>query len=363
MAAESIEATTTTGTTPTAVPLDGLAALTTIFVLTNVDTGLPPDLHHLNSREHLMKRALTVLLAGVALSATACSGTSGTPAADGGTTGTPGTAGAPVAVVASTDVYGDIVKTIGGDAVAVTAVIDSPDKDPHEYEADAQTQLAISKAQLVVENGGGYDDFIDTMLAAGSNKPTVVNVVEVSGYDTEPAEGEFNEHMWYDFPTMAKLATRLSTDLAAARPDQAATFQANAATFTEGLDALEQGQADIEADHAGAGVAITEPVPGYLLDAAGLVNKTPDEFSEAIEEDTDVPPAVLQETLALFEQKQVALLAYNQQTGGPQTDAVLEAAGENDVAVVPVTETLPEGETYLTWMQKNVDAVAAGVGG
>lgn len=307
-----------------------------------------------------MKRAVTVLLAAVALSATACSGTSGTPAADGGTTSTAGT---PVAVVASTDVYGDIVKAIGGDAVAVTAVIDNPDKDPHEYEADAQTQLAISKAQLVVENGGGYDDFVDTMLAAGSSKPTVVNVVEVSGYDTEPAEGEFNEHMWYDFPTMAKLATRLSADLAAARPDQAATFQANAATFTEGLDALEQGQADIKADHAGAGVAITEPVPGHLLDAAGLVNKTPDEFSEAIEEDTDVPPAVLQETLALFEQKQVELLAYNEQTTGPQTESVLKAAEDNNIAVVPVTETLPEGETYLTWMQKNVDAVAAGVGG
>jgi zinc/manganese transport system substrate-binding protein len=306
-----------------------------------------------------MNRALTVLLAGVALSVTACSGTSAAPAADGGSTA----AGTPIAVVASTDVYGDIVKAIGGDAVAVTSVIDTPDKDPHEYEADAQTQLALSKAQLVVKNGGGYDDFVDTMLAAGTGKPTVVDVVAVSGYDTEPAEGEFNEHLWYDFPTMAKLATRLSSDLAAARPDQAATFQAGAAAFTEELEKLEQGEADIKAEHGGAGVAVTEPVPLYLLEAAGLVNKTPEEFSEAIEEDTDVPPAVLQQTVGLFTDGQVALLAYNAQTGGPQTDTVLKAAEQNDVPVVPVTETLPEGETYLTWMQKNVDAVAAGVGG
>jgi zinc/manganese transport system substrate-binding protein len=306
-----------------------------------------------------MKRALTLLVAGMALSVTACSSSS-TPATD---VSPAAAADAPVTVVASTDVYGDIVKTIGGDAVAVTSVIDNPDKDPHEYEADAQTQLAISKAQLVVENGGGYDDFVDTMLAARSSKPTVVNVVEVSGYDQEPAEGEFNEHMWYDFPTMEKLATRLSTDLAAARPDQAETFKANAATFTEGLEKLRQGEADIKAEHAGEGVAITEPVPGYLLDATGLVNKTPDEFSEAIEEDSDVAPAVLQETLALFENKQVKLLAYNEQTTGPQTESVLKAAQQNGVAVVPVTETLPEGETYLSWMQKNVDAIAAGVGG
>ena len=97
-----------------------------------------------------MNRALTVLLAGVALSVTACSGSSGAPASGGSAP-----AGSPVAVVASTDVYGDIVKAVGGDAVAVTSVIDTPDKDPHEYEADAQTQLALSKAQLVVKNGGG----------------------------------------------------------------------------------------------------------------------------------------------------------------------------------------------------------------
>ena len=313
------------------------------------------------SREPLMKRALTLLVAAMALSATACSsGSSSTPAAEASPAAAAGT---PVAVVASTDVYGDIVKTIGGDAVAVTSVIDNPDKDPHEYDADAQTQLAVSKAQLVVENGGGYDDFIDTMLAANSNQPTVVNVVEVSGYDQEPADGEFNEHMWYDFSTMEKLAARLSSDLAAARPDQAQTFKANASAFTEKLKQLKQGEADIKVKHSGDGVAVTEPVPGYLLDAAGLVNKTPDEFSEAIEEDSDVAPAVLKETLALFEKKQVKLLAYNEQTTGPQTESVLKAAQQNGVAVVPVTETLPAGETYLTWMQKNVAAVAAGVGG
>jgi zinc/manganese transport system substrate-binding protein len=308
-----------------------------------------------------MNRVLALLLAGAALSVTACSAsTSAAPAADGSAAGA---SGAPVAVVASTDVYGDVVKAIGGDAVAVTSVIDRPDKDPHEYEADAQTQLALSKAQLVVANGGGYDDFIDTMLAAGESEPTVVDVVEVSGYETEPAAGEFNEHLWYDFPTMEKLATRLVADLSAVRPDAAATFEDNATTFTEGLQELQQAEAKIKADHGGAGIAVTEPVPLYLLEAAGLVNKTPEEFSEAIEEDTDVAPAVLQETVGLFDQKQVQLLAYNEQTVGPQTESVLKAAQANGVAVVPVTETLPAGETYLTWMRGNVDAVAAAFGG
>ena len=56
-----------------------------------------------------------------------------------------------VSVVASTNVYGDIAKTVGGSAVRVTSIIDNPDKDPHEYQADAQTRLALSKAQLVAD--------------------------------------------------------------------------------------------------------------------------------------------------------------------------------------------------------------------
>ena len=88
-------------------------------------------------------------------------------------------------------------------------------------------------------------------------------------------------------------------------------------------------------------------------------NRTPEEFSEAIEEGGDVAPAVLQETLALFGSGQVAALVYNEQTTGAETEQVLAAAEAAGVAVVPVTETLPDGADYVSWMQGNIDDVAA----
>jgi zinc/manganese transport system substrate-binding protein len=299
-----------------------------------------------------MKR-LVALFAVVTLGVAGCSTSSpsGSPTSSSAASGV-----GPVNVVASTNVYGDIVKTIGGSAVAVTSIIDSPEKDPHEYEADARTQLALSKAQLVIENGGGYDDFVDTMLKSARTRATVINVAEVSELN-QPAE--FNEHLWYDFPTVEKLAAQLVTDLSAAAPGQAATFKSNAKAFTAQLDQLQQEEVAIKAKHAGEGVAITEPVPLYLLEAAGLVNKTPEKFSEAIEQDTDVSPAVLEETEDLFDTKQVKLLAYNQQTTGPQTEAVLAAAKRNNIPVVPVTETLPTDQSYLSWMRANLRAVSS----
>jgi zinc/manganese transport system substrate-binding protein len=303
-------------------------------------------------------KGLVALAAVVSLAVAGCStGSVGSPS-DSPTSASAASGAGQVRVVASTNVYGDIVKTIGGPAVTVTSIIDNPDKDPHEYEADARTQLALSKAQLVIENGGGYDDFVDTMLKSVPTTPTVINMADVSGLNQHPGDGEFNEHLWYDFPTVEKLAAKLVTDLSAAVPGHAATFTSNAKAFTAQLAQLQQDEAAIKAKHAGEGVAITEPVPLYLLEAAGLVNKTPETFSAAIEEDTDVPPAVLEETENLFDTKQVKLLAYNQQTTGPQTEAVLAAAKRNNIPVVPVTETLPPDQTYLLWMQANLRAVS-----
>jgi zinc/manganese transport system substrate-binding protein len=306
-----------------------------------------------------MSRVMGLIGAGAALALLAgCGEVSGSA---GGSAG-----GSAVSVVASTDVWGDVVAQIAGDLaparVKITSIIDDPDADPHSYEADPHNQLALAKAAIVVENGGGYDDFVHTMLRAHhAAGVTVIDAVDVSG-QAAPAGGALNEHVWYDVPTVQRVAARIEAALAAADPADAATFAANAAAFDTGLAGLERTEARIKQQYAGAGVAITEPVPLYLLQASGLVNRTPADFSEAIEEGTDVAPAVLKETEDLFAQHRVRLLAYNEQTSGAETQAVLKAAQQAGIPVVPVTETLPAGEDYLTWMGANLAAVEKALG-
>ncbi|MDQ0935842.1 metal ABC transporter solute-binding protein, Zn/Mn family [Streptomyces turgidiscabies] len=262
-----------------------------------------------------------------------------------------------VAVVASTNVYGDIVERIGGAKVDVTSIISDPDQDPHSYEANTQNQLALSKAKVVVENGGGYDDFVDRMLKSGGSSAEVVNAVNVSG-KTAPKGGELNEHVWYDFPSVAKIVDRIAAALGKADATDSAVFTKNADAFKAKLTVLEAKEARIKKEHAGEGIAITEPVPLYLTTASGLVNRTPEAFSEAIEEGDDVSPRILQATLAVFADQQVKALVYNQQTSGPQTEKSEAAAKAAGIPVVPVTETLPAGQDYLGWMTSNVDALA-----
>ncbi|MFD0352595.1 metal ABC transporter solute-binding protein, Zn/Mn family [Streptomyces sp. NPDC127110] len=264
---------------------------------------------------------------------------------------------AAIPVVASTNVYGDVVERIGADRVDVVSVISDPAQDPHSYEASTRTQLELSKAKVVVENGGGYDDFIDRMLrSSGNSSADVINVVDVSG-KAAPTGGQPNEHVWYDVPTMGRLADRIAAALARAAPAGTNTFRENAKKFRDDLATLQARTDRIKADHAGTPVAVTEPVPLYLTEACGLVNRTPAAFSEAVEEGDDVSPRVLRDTLALFTGGKVEALVYNEQTAGTQTEKVKKAAEDHRIPVVPVTETLPAGQDYIGWMTANVDAL------
>jgi zinc/manganese transport system substrate-binding protein len=308
---------------------------------------------------------LTAAVAGFGLLLTGC----GSPAAE--------TAGAEpngrIAVVTSTNVYGDIVEAIGGDKVNVTAIISRPSQDPHSYEANAQDRLTVSKAKLVVENGGGYDDFIHT-LADDSNVPheNIISAVEVSGLAPESAgtasthagdghshdHGDFNEHVWYSLDAMTHLADAVAARLGALDAASASRFTANAAEVKSGLAKLESKISAMKTSHGGAGVAVTEPVPLYLLESAGLENRTPAEYTAAVEEGADVPPSVLRAATSTAAEKDTSFLAYNEQTEGPQTQAVKNAANAAGTPVVMFTETLPDGKTYLEWMADNVENIS-----
>lgn len=295
-----------------------------------------------------------------------------------------------LSIVASTNVYGDIASSIAGDLATVTSIIDSPAQDPHSYEASAQDQLAIANADLVIENGGGYDPFIDILIEGSETGAAVVTAATLAGIEDdhghdgeeahaeeegeehseeETAEGEaaeddghghvegVNEHVWYDVHIMGQVAEAVATELVELDADNAATYEENLAAWTEELETLE-GELEAAAEQLGGGtVASTEPVPYYLLAELGFDDETPDEFSEAIEEGADVPPLALQQTLDLVASDELVLLAYNEQTASPETERVRAAAEEAGIPVVSFVETLPDGEDYVSWMRANIEAV------
>lgn len=302
-----------------------------------------------------------------------------------------------VQVVASTNVYGDIASAIGGDLVDVQSIITSVAQDPHSYEASARDQLTVSRAGLIIQNGGGYDAFMDAMIETSGTEAPVITAVEFShdwpgndghddpdydadatdaaspstssGAETPEASADhdhaghdhvegFNEHVWYDPHTIAHVAEEIAHELGELDAANAATYQANYETFAAGIEGIEGSLDALKAQHAGEKVFVTEPVPLYLTAAAGLENATPAAFSEAVEEGQDVPAATLLDAGRIISSGDVRVLIVNAQTGGAETDEVISKAKAAGIPVLEFTELVPDGDTYLTWMQANVAALA-----
>ncbi|MEQ0565714.1 zinc ABC transporter substrate-binding protein [Amycolatopsis sp. NEAU-NG30] len=293
----------------------------------------------------------SVLAAASALSVlalAACSG-GGTTGADGGAQ--PAAAGK-IKVVASTDVWGSVVSAVGGDKVEVKSIIHDPSADPHSYETTADDALAAKDAKLLLSNGGGYDEFFKKLT---DQAPGAKNLV---AYDIA-ATGDENEHVWYDLPGVDKVADQVAAQLGELQPASKQQFTDNATAFKAKVDALEKRLEELGTTHPGTKVVVTEPVAHYLLASAKITDATPKAFSDAVENDTDVPADAVSQYKQLIATKQVKALINNEQTVTPLTQDVVKQAKEAGIGVVGVTETLPAGVTdYIVWMTGEVDELA-----
>ena len=263
-------------------------------------------------------------------------------------------------VVAGENVWGDVARQVGGSYVDVTSVIDDPDADPHDFESNPSDAATLAKAQIVIENGAGYDDFMDKLLSAAGGDKTVINVEElakVSGSDVNP-------HLWYSPAYVTTAAKAFAGAFSTADPAHAEAFKQNLATFLEGYAPYERTIATIKQKYSGQAVAYTERVAGYLVDAAGLRLGTPAGFSRAVEDDTDPSPQDAAQFDRDLKDRTVKVLLYNDQVTDEQTRALKSTAEKAGVPIVGVAETLPKGQRdFQTWQNNQAQALLKALGG
>lgn len=267
------------------------------------------------------------------------------------------TTGATRSVVASTDVWGSVAESIAGDEVPVTSVV-SGSVDPHSFAPAPATVAEIEEAALVVFNGGGYDAWVTEVLA---NQREVTAVDAYALLDPaavgEPAPP--NEHVFYELNTAKAVAGRIADRLAEADAEHAEQYRSRAVDFGRRADGILAQEQAMRTAFPGATVVATEPVAHYLLLAAGLTDKTPQGFSNAVEQDTDPAPADIAAMLDLITKHEVRALVFNEQTMTGATRQIRDAAQSAGVPIVSVTETLPEGKDYLTWQADTAERLAA----
>jgi zinc/manganese transport system substrate-binding protein len=276
-----------------------------------------------------------------------------------GSSSSTGGQGGLVAAVGAENQYANVIGQIGGRYVRVTAVESNPNTDPHTFEASPSVAEDVSAAQLIVQNGLGYDTYMNKIESASANASRrVIDVQKLLGLpDSTP-----NPHLWYKPSTMPAVAMALANDLSALQPSHAAYFRANMHRFDASLRPWYEAIDRFRANYPRTPVASTEPVGDYMLEAAGTENLTPFTLQSDIMNGVDPAPQNVTYQSNLFSQHKVKVFVYNEQVTDSLTQSFLSAAARNGVPVVGVYETMPTpGYDYQSWMLAEVRALARAV--
>jgi zinc/manganese transport system substrate-binding protein len=255
--------------------------------------------------------------------------------------------------------YANVIEQIGGRYVKVTAIESNPNTDPHTFEASPNVAETVSAASLLVENGVGYDTYMEKIESASPNSSRkVINVQHLLGLpDSTP-----NPHLWYKRETMPAVAKALVSDLSALAPAHAAYFQKNAKKFEGSLQPWYAAVAKFKATYPNTPVATTEPVGDYMLEAAGTQNMTPFTLQAAIMNGTDPAPQNVTLQNSLFTEHKVKVFVYNLQVTDSLTNSFRELALKEGIPVVGVYETMPvPSYDYQSWMLAEVQALEKAV--
>lgn len=281
----------------------------------------------------------------------------------------------PVKVVVSVDQWGDIVSDLGGACAEVTTVLASSSVDPHDYEPSPSDAATFEGAQLVVVNGGHYDEWATKLASTSAPDAPVVAALQSSEEDDHAHEGEehdhdhdhgggaVNPHAWYSPTAVTALADAVTAELGKLAPDAADYFDTRREDFTTQLQPYTDTIEKLKAESNGKRYAATESVFDDMAAATGLTNVTPQGYQASSANETDPSPADLDAFLRLLGDKGADVLIYNTQTEGSVPDQIRAAAESAGIPVVEVTETVPPGaDSFEAWQVQQLDALAKALG-
>lgn len=256
----------------------------------------------------------------------------------------------PIEVVASINQWGSLAKQIGGDDVNVTSILSSTSVDAHDFEPKTSDVAKLSKAQVVVVNGAGYDSWASKSLGKDT---TSVSAAQIVG----AMEGD-NPHLWFSKDARNGMAKELVDTFSKALPDKKSAFTKRYKQWQSQEKTVERKMDEFSSAHKDVTYAATEAVAYYLMSDMGFEDKTPEGYAASASAEGEAAPADLQEFQKLIESKGIDLLVNNTQEASDATNMITSTAGKSDVPVFDVSEQMPEDQDDLTtWIGSLVDTV------
>lgn len=271
-------------------------------------------------------------------------------------------------VVATFSVLGDIVHNVAGDLVEFTTMVPAGG-DAHTFDPSPADNVTLVEADLVFENGLGFESWLpDLFTAAGSRARRVVVTEGIDllsstddEHEDEDQNEEFDPHVWHDVDNVLHMVERIRDALITADPANANAFRANAETYIQQLKQLDAFVVErvntLPAERRK--LVTTHDTFGYFARRYGfeIVGTALGSAS------TEVADPAAGDIAALVEQIKAtgvpAIFTENIESGS-LTESIAHEAGV-ELAPVLYTDALggpgSEGETYEQMIRYNVETI------
>lgn len=259
-------------------------------------------------------------------------------------------------VVATTTVFADIVRNVGGDRISVESIIPAG-AGPEDYEPKPDDARKLADADLVVSNGVGLDDFLDGLIDA-AGEGAAARLVLGDGLEPIVVGGEENPHFWLD-PTIVadRYVPAIGAKLAELDAAGAAAYEANAAAYVEEiltLDAANQEKVSTVPSEHRKLVTFHDAFPyfarHYGFELVGVI------VDSVGQEPTSADLAALVQTVKAAD---VGAVFSEAQFSPELARTLADEAGVTRVVTTLYNDTVgpPPTDTYLKMMEWNVDQI------
>ncbi|MET4324213.1 zinc/manganese transport system substrate-binding protein [Bradyrhizobium sp. i1.15.2] len=140
-------------------------------------------------------------------------------------------------VVASFSILADFVRNVGGDRINLTTLVGA-DSDVHVYTPAPSDAKRIADAKLVIVNGLGLEGWLPRLVQSSGSKAQVITAS--AGIAPLKLGSAADPHGWQSVPNAKIYVTDIANALAAADPDDAELFRAQAKAYLEKLETLDR---------------------------------------------------------------------------------------------------------------------------
>ncbi len=268
--------------------------------------------------------------------------------------------------MATTTQIGDWARVVGGVDARVRQIL-QPNTDPHEYEPRPADVEATAGAKLVLESGDNLDRWMGKVISQAGGKPAVVVLSEgvpVSrpGESTGPEASRYDPHWWHDPRNASAAVGEIRDALVRADPTHAATYRRTAAAYIARLSALDRGiaacfaqvppaQRKLVTDHD----AFSYFAQRYGIQVVGAV--IPSQTTQA-----QPSAGETAKLIALIRREHVKAVFPESSINPKLAEAIARETGASSRYSL-YGDTLGPGQTYLSMMRANADAMVRGFTG